>query len=72
MGDRYGCNKDLRPIIAAAREQSWTVEQRKSSGHILFLSPDKDVPPIFCAQTFSDFRGIRNLVAMLKKHGLEV
>lgn len=72
MGERYGSNKDLRPIIDAARAQNWTVEQRKSSGHILFLSPDKGVPPIFCGQTFSDFRSIRNLTAMLKKHGLEV
>lgn len=70
MGKAYqSSNKELRPIMRAARLQGWKVTETGRS-HVKFLPPDKSRPPVFCGATFSDVRTLKNLKASLKRSGL--
>lgn len=61
---------NIGQVMRAAERQGWKVDKRKRSGHFRFLSPKGQ--PVFTAGTPSDsYRGLRNLLAMLRKHGLE-
>lgn len=60
---------DFRKIQKAAREQGWRVE-RTRSGHWRFVPQDPSKPIVHAAGTPSDVRGIRNLLADLRRSGL--
>jgi hypothetical protein len=53
-----------------ARLAGWTVSQRQGSKHICWKPPTG--APVFTASTPSDYRGVRNALALLRRAGLEV
>ena len=59
--------RELRAILCRLRDQGWTVELRRS-GHYR-LDPPGGGGPYFTGSTPSDWRGIRNLVADLRRRG---
>lgn len=61
---------DLRDIIEAAEDQGFHVD-RTSKGHWRFVPPDPDQPIVHHSGTPSDWRAVRNLVARLRRVGLE-
>lgn len=63
--------KDLHPIIDAAREQGWRVMLR-NGGHLMFLSSDRSVKPIFGPQSPSDHRSLKNVKRQLARSGLDI
>lgn len=70
MGKPYqSSNKELRPLIRAARLQGWNVSET-GRNHVRFLPPDKSKPPVFCGVTLSDVRTLKNLKASLRRSGL--
>jgi len=62
---------DFDKVLEKARDQGWRVDRTKK-GHWRFLSPDRTQPPIYFSGTPSDHRSIRNLVAQLRRAGLDV
>ncbi len=60
---------DLKRLIRAARNQGWQVE-RTDGGHLRFRPPDATGPPIITPSTPSDWRGLLNLRARLRRSGL--
>lgn len=61
--------KDLKELVKMAGEQGWRVEVR-SSGHLMFFPPDKSKPAVTSGGTISDWRGMKNLKAQLKRSGM--
>lgn len=65
-----GTRVNMGAIVRAAERQGWRVEKARRRGHMKFTSPSGQ--PVFCSGTPSDgYRGIRNLLAMLRRCGLE-
>lgn len=62
---------DLNKVIEAAKRQGWRVDRTKKQ-HWRFLSPDRNQPPIIFSGTPSDHRAIKNLVARLRRAGLDI
>jgi hypothetical protein len=62
---------DMRRIEDAAREQGWSVD-RTRSGHLVFISPDKSVPPVHTGSDIGDPRALKNIEARLRRAGLDV
>jgi hypothetical protein len=71
VGDMRWPDKELRPLVRAARLQGWSVSQT-GRGHVKFLPKDKSMPPVFCGVTRSDVRTIHNIIAALRRSGLDV
>lgn len=70
MGKEFrSSNKELRPLVRAARLQGWVVSETGRK-HVRFLPPDKSKPPVFCGVTLSDWRTLKNLKASLRRSGL--
>lgn len=63
--------KELKELVRIALDQGWRVEQLRS-GHWRFLPPDRKLSPVVSAGTPSDWRGLKNLRADLKRRGLRL
>lgn len=63
--------KDLRNIVKLAESQGWEFGRTKK-GHVKFCSPYDSVSPIFYSGTPGDRRAHNNLVAKLRRAGLNV
>lgn len=63
--------KDLRNLVKLAQKQGWEFGHT-NSGHVKFCSPYSDTPPVFYSGTPGDRRAQKNLVAKLRRAGLEV
>lgn len=61
---------DFRRFEDAAREAGWEVEHTRS-GHMVFRSPDKSVPPVYLSGDIGAPRQIKNVEALLRRAGLE-
>jgi len=59
-------DKDLRKLAKRARDQGWTVELNRNK-HVVFTSPAGH--PIVTGSSASDHRSIRNLTAIMRRHG---
>lgn len=70
MADREAAhvNKDMRRLVRDAEQQGWTVSETRN-GHFKFQAPDGEFTYI-AASTPSEYRGNRNMLAALKRHGL--
>lgn len=67
-----GCDRETRAILQAVDEASgWRVELTGGE-HYKIYPPDPDKPAIVTGKTASDWRGLRNLKARLKRDGLIV
>jgi len=62
--------KDYRPLIAAAREEGWTVSQT-GGGHLRIASPGGGTV-VFAPSTPSNHRGLICLRLRLRKAGVPV
>jgi len=61
--------KDMKQLVKKARAQGWEVTPTRN-GHIRFRSPDGHL--IFGASTPSEYRGMKNKIADLRRAGLKV
>ena len=61
-------DKDLRKILKAAEKQGFEIRTTKD-GHPMVHRDGKFVTQ--SAMTASDWRGIRNLIAALRRHGFQ-
>jgi hypothetical protein len=72
---RYMANtntpKDLRNLVKLAESQGWEFG-RTNSGHVKFCSPYTTEAPVFYSGTPGDHRAQKNLVAKLRRAGLEI
>lgn len=71
MGKVKGVSSDLQDLIQLAVDQDWKVEWTKG-GHLRLTPPDPSKPQIFSASTPSDWRGVKNMRARMKRSGLKV
>lgn len=65
-----GITKDLRKLIRQAEKEGWRVETRKNK--VMFFPADKSAEVITVHLTPSDWRAMRNFVALLRRAGLDV
>jgi predicted RNA binding protein YcfA (HicA-like mRNA interferase family) len=63
--------KDMKRLRKAAEQQGWRVEDTRG-GHVRFLPPDRSQPAVVAGGTPSDHRSWLNLLAMLRRAGLDV
>lgn len=63
--------KDLRNLVKLAESQGWEFD-RTNSGHVKFCSPYREEPPVFYSGTPGDRRAHNNLVAKLRRAGLDI
>ena len=63
--------KQLADIIATAEAAGWTV-LKTGSGHWQFRPADTEAAIVHAAATSSDHRGITNLIAQLRRSGLDL
>jgi hypothetical protein len=63
--------KDLRNLVKLAESQGWEFG-RTNSGHVKFCSPYTTEAPVFYSGTPGDHRAQKNLVAKLRRAGLEI
>lgn len=63
--------KDMKQLRKLAEQQGWRAPETRN-GHVRFLSPDKGQPAIVAAGTPSDHRAWRNLIASLRRAGLDI
>lgn len=61
--------KELRSALKQARVQQWTVNVTKK-GHLAWKSPNGGM--VVSPSTPSDSRAVKNVLAMLKKNGLDI
>lgn len=61
----------LRSYVRAAQAAGWRVEGTRN-GHVRFSPPDRTVPPVIAASTPSDCRAERNMIAALRRAGLDL
>ena len=66
-----GIPAELQELIRLAEEQDWLVEWTKK-GHLRLTPPDPTQNQIFSASTPSDWRGVKNMRARMKRAGLKV
>lgn len=62
-----GQSKEIRTICRIAKNQGWEVGMTKKC-HVKLIPPGGGTP-IISALTPSDWRGIKNLISRLRKHG---
>lgn len=58
--------RDLKLILVRAESQGWSVALTRRN-HYKLVSPTGEV--VYCPSTPSEYRGIKNLLAELKKRG---
>ncbi|WP_230854495.1 hypothetical protein [Arthrobacter terrae] len=63
--------KDLRNLVRLAESQGWEFG-RTHSGHVKFCSPYSTTQPVFYSGTPGDHRAQKNLVAKLRRAGLDI
>lgn len=63
--------KDLRGLIRKAEAAGWRVVVARS-GHVKFFPPDGKTAPCVAGGTPSDHRSWANLLACLRRKGLDV
>lgn len=63
--------KDLRNLVKLAESQGWEFD-RTNSGHVKFCSPYRSEPPVFYSGTPGDRRAHSNLLAKLRRAGLDI
>jgi predicted RNA binding protein YcfA (HicA-like mRNA interferase family) len=63
--------KDMKRLRKTAEQQGWRVEDTRG-GHVKFLPPDTAQPAVVAAGTPSDHRAWRNLLASLRRSGLDI
>jgi len=61
---------DLQQLIHAARKAGWSV-QKRHGGHLCWRAPNR-ATLVFSAATPSDWRGLANVRASLKRAGLHL
>lgn len=61
--------KQLKQILKEAKKQGWQVSYTKN-GHMCLKSPTGG-QPIYTASTPSDHRGLKNLVAHMRRQGFK-
>jgi len=61
--------RHLRELARAATQQGWEIRHTRGN-HICFESPKGE--PVFCACTPSDYRATKNLIAKLRRSGMEI
>ena len=66
-----GSKKELKRLIGIAREQGWTVEPTRK-GHWWFRPPNPAAGQVLVAGTPSDHRAWKNVVAELRRKGLDI
>lgn len=62
---------DIRAIARAAEAQGWRVDRTKR-GHWRFRPPDPSQGIVYHSGTPSDTRAVKNLIADLRRRGLEL
>lgn len=60
---------DHKDILKAAKKAGWSLEKR-NNGHIKLTSPSGEI--VFTSGTPSDWRATANLMAHLRRLGLDV
>lgn len=64
-------NKETRQLVVKVRKHGWTAEYTKGD-HIRLIPPDGDTKrSVVIANTPSDARAIKNVLALLRRHGLK-
>jgi len=63
--------KRINEISDRARQQGWRVEIT-NGGHLRFIPPDKERPMVHAPATSSDYRGLANTAAQLRRSGLDI
>lgn len=66
MSKQRVSNKELKVLFSKAQKQGWTVEFTKKC-HYKMTAPDGGI--VFCPSTPSEYRGMKNLLAEMKRHG---
>jgi predicted RNA binding protein YcfA (HicA-like mRNA interferase family) len=61
--------KEMQQIVKVARAQGWEVTPTRN-GHLRFRSPDGAM--IFGPSTPSEYRGVKNKIADLRRAGLVI
>jgi len=60
----------MKALVKAAEQQGWRVE-RTAKG-CMFRPADRSLPQVLAHFTLSDHRGMLNLVAALRRSGLQL
>lgn len=68
MSKQKVSNKELRILFSKAESQGWSVEFTKKC-HFKMTAPNGGI--VFCASTPSEYRGMKNLLSQMKKHGFK-
>jgi predicted RNA binding protein YcfA (HicA-like mRNA interferase family) len=63
--------REIQALIKRLERLGWTVH-RTAAGHFKARSPKPDVPIVIIPQSPSDYFAIKNLKALLKRHGVSV
>lgn len=67
-----GAPDELKKMASQAVQQGWRVE-RRGSGHLAFLSPNKGTSPVFASATpGKNNRAIPNIRGKLRRAGLRI
>lgn len=61
--------KEMKQIVKVAKGQGWEITHTRN-GHLRFRSPGGAL--IFAPSTPSDYRGIKNKIADLRRVGLRI
>lgn len=64
-----GNKAEVQKVLAKARQQGCEVILRRS-GHYKIITPSGE--GIFCAQTPSDYRGVKRTISRLRQAGIDV
>lgn len=67
--NRFRCNANLRPLVAAAVHQGWDVAHT-GKAHLRFRPPDRSRPLVIVSHTASDHRAYERMVHDLQHSGL--
>jgi hypothetical protein len=68
-GDMADARKLTDELVDALVRQGWRLREGK---HRILYAPDKRIPPISFSRTPSDYRGIENKLAELRRFGVRV
>lgn len=63
--------RSVKDIVHHLVQRGWRVRQGRNC-HYIAYSPNKKYPPVAFAATPSDWRGVRNNVALLNKYGANI
>ncbi len=60
--------KDYQQVVAEAQKQGFKAHKTGKGSKLMLLAPD-GVNMVRCAATPSDYKGLNNLIAELRKYG---